>query len=74
MNSMEIKDAIHKMHFMKQGYQRLLEERVKDGSVLGYGIKGYWEASTPMTEIYQAHIDACDLAITALKKMEAEQA
>lgn len=67
---MTVKDAIHKMEFMKRGYQKLLEQKVKDGAVLGDDIEGYWEANTPLTEIYQAHIDACDMAIIALKKLE----
>lgn len=71
---MTVKDAIHKMEFMKRGYQKLLEQKVKDGTVLGEGIEGHWEANTPLTEIYQAHIDACEMAIIALKKLEARGA
>lgn len=67
---MTIKEAIHKMEFMKMGYQKLLEQKVKNGTVLRDDIEGYWEANTPLTEIYQAHIDACGMAIIALKKLE----
>lgn len=67
---MTVKEAIHKMEFMKRGYQKMLEQKVKDGAVLGDGIEGYWEANTPLTEIYQAHVDACGMAIIALKKLE----
>jgi len=62
------------MEFMKRGYQKLLEQKVKDGTVLRDGIEGYWEANTPLTAIYQSHIDACELAIIALKKLEARGA
>lgn len=71
---MTVKEAIHKMEFMKRGYQKLLEQKVKNGTVLGDGIEGYWEANTPLTEIYQACIDACEQAIIALKKLEARGA
>lgn len=68
---MTIKEAIDKMEFMKMGYVQLLKQSVVDGTVLGEGIKGYWKADTPMSEIYQAHVDACEMSIEALKKWEA---
>lgn len=67
---MTIKDAIHKMEFMKNGYRKLLQQGVVEGKVLGEGIAGHWKSNTPMSEIYQAHIDACDMAIMALQKLE----
>ena len=68
---MTIKDAIHKMEFMRAGYIKLRDQNVMDGTVLGEGIKGHWKSDTPMSEIYQAHIDACEMAIEALRKWEA---
>jgi hypothetical protein len=68
---MTIKEAIHKMEFMKLGYERLRDQSVTSGAVLGEGIKGYWAADTPMSELYQAHVDACEMSIEALKKWEA---
>ena len=69
---MTIKEAIHKMEFMKLGYMRLCDQSVVDGTVLGEGIKGYWKANTPMSEIYTSHAEACQLAILALQQIEAE--
>ena len=69
---MTIGEAIHKMEFMRDGYRRLLAEAVRKGTILGEGVEGYWEADTPMNEIYKAHIEACQLSILALQQIEAE--
>lgn len=68
---MTIGEAIHKMEFMKAGYIKLRDQSVMDGTVLGEGIKGHWSSDTPMSAIYQSHIDALEMGIEALKKWEA---
>lgn len=68
---MTIGEAIHKMEFMKAGYIQLRDQSVSEGKVLGNGIEGHWASDTPMSHIYQQHIDACEMSIEALRKWEA---
>ena len=72
MNSMEIKDAIHKMEGIKKGYQKLLDEKVQEGMVVGSDVTGTWSSDTPLTDVYQTYVEVCQVAIIALKKMEAD--
>ena len=67
---MTIGEAIHKMEFMRNGYQKLLDEGCDEGRVVGTNIEGYWKSDTPLRLVYQKHVEACDLAIIALQKME----
>ena len=66
---MTVQDAIHKMTFIRNGYQKLLDEGCDEGRVVGTNIEGYWKSDTPLHLVYQKHVDACDLAITALEQM-----
>ena len=61
-------EAINKMKFMKNGYQKLIDENCAEGEVVGTDVTGTWKRNTPLTEVYQKHIDACDMAIEALEK------
>ena len=60
---MEIKDAIHTLTFMRNGYQKLLDEGCDRGRVVGNGVEGYWKSDTPLRLVYQKHVDAIDMAI-----------
>lgn len=68
---MEIKEAIHKLKFMRDGYLKLITERVSEGTLVGTDITGTWSADTPLTEVYKAHVEACNMAISALEKQVA---
>jgi hypothetical protein len=59
--------AIHKMKFSKDAYQKLIDEEVDKGILVGTGIKGEWEADAPLTEEYVAMRDACDMAARSLE-------
>ena len=65
---MKIEDAIRIMRFMRNGYQKLIDEDCSEGDVVGTDVTGTWKSDTPLTEVYQKHIDACDMAIETLKK------
>lgn len=65
---MKIEEAIRLMKFMRNGYQKLIDENCAEGEVVGTDVTGTWKSSTPLTEVYQKHIDACDMAIKALEK------
>jgi hypothetical protein len=67
---MEIKDAIHTLTFMRNGYQKLLDEGCDRGRVVGNGVEGYWKSDTPLRLVYQKHVDACDMAIESLEMLE----
>ena len=65
---MKIEEAIRLMKFMRNGYQKLIDENCAEGKVVGTDVTGTWKSSTPLTDVYQKHIDACDTAIEALEK------
>lgn len=65
---MSIEETIRLMKFMRYGYQKLIDENCAEGKVVGTDVTGTWKSSTPLTEVYQKHIDACDMAIKALEK------
>lgn len=65
---MRIEETIRLMKFMRNGYQKLIDENCAEGKVVGTDVTGTWKSSTPLTEVYQKHIDACDTAIEALEK------
>ena len=62
--------AIHKMKFSKDAYQKLIDEEVDKGILIGTGIKGEWEADAPLTEEYVAMRDSCDMAARSLEAWE----
>ena len=69
---MTIQYAIHKMEGIKKGYQKLLDEKVQEGMVVGSDVTGTWSSNTPLTDVYRTYVDVCQVAIVALKRMEAE--
>ena len=67
---MTIIEALHKMEFMRDGYQKLLDENISEGILVGIeDVTGTWNTDTPLTEVYTAH-EACEMAISALYKQE----
>ena len=70
---MEIKKAIHKLDFMLSAYQKLIDEKVDEGRFVGTDVTGTWKADTPLNDAYKEHIEALDLAISALKKQEQDR-
>ena len=64
---MEIKEAIRKLEFMRDAYQKLIDENVDEGRFVGTDITGTWKADTPLNEVYREHVEALDLAISALE-------
>jgi hypothetical protein len=69
---MKIEEAIQKFKFMKNGYQKLIDENCSEGEVVGTDVTGTWKSDMPPTEVYQAHVDACDMAIKALDEKSTE--
>ena len=67
---MNNKEAIHKLEYMRNAYQKLIDEKVDEGRLVGPDITGTWKADTPLNDAYKEHIEALDLAITALEQQE----
>ena len=70
---MENREAIRKIKFMRDAYQKLIDENVDEGRFVGTDVTGMWKADTPLNEVYREHVDALDLAISALEKQEQER-
>lgn len=66
VGKMTIEQAINKMEFMRDGYAKLLAEKVKDGIFIGDGATGEWSADAPPLDAYKEHIEACSMAIDAM--------
>ena len=67
---MTIDEAIHKMEYSKRAYQMLIDEGVQKGELVGKGIKGEWESDTPIIDAYKDMLDACDMSINALERID----
>ena len=65
---MKIEEAISKMKYMRDAYQTLIDQNCTEGNVVGTNVTGTWKSNTPLTEVYQNHINACSMAIEALEK------
>ena len=65
---MNREEAIHKMEYSKRAYQMLIDEKVQEGVLVGQGINAEWSADTPITDAYKDMLEACDMAIVALKR------
>ena len=63
-------EALHKLEFMRDAYQKLIDENVDGGRFVGTDVTGTWKADTPLNEVYREHVEALDMAITAIKKQE----
>lgn len=67
---MSIEGCIHKLDFSIKAYQKLIDEHVSDGQVVGTGVRGEWSSNTPLNEAYQSHIDAYKMAIDTMRKYQ----
>lgn len=63
-------EALHKLEFMRNAYQKLIDENVDEGRFVGTDVTGTWKADTPLNEAYRKHVKALDMAISAIKKHE----
>lgn len=63
---MTVDEAKHKMDFLKKAYQKLIDEKVDSGKIIGDGVMGEWKAETPLDEAYKDMIEALEMAIKAL--------
>ena len=61
-------EAKHKLNFLKKAYQKLIDEKVDSGKLVGDGVRGEWKAETPLDEVYKDMIELLDLAIKALEQ------
>jgi hypothetical protein len=65
-------EAKYKLDFIKKGYQKLIDEKVDSGKLVGDGVRGEWKAETPLDEVYKDMIEALNMAIEALKQESCE--
>lgn len=63
-------EALHKLEFMRNAYQQLIDENVDEGRFVGTDVTRTWKADVPLNEVYREHVEALDMAISALKKQE----
>jgi len=63
-------EALHKLEFMRNAYQQLIDENVDEGRFVGTDVTGTWKADTPLNKVYAEHVEALDMAISAMKKQE----
>lgn len=66
-------EALHKLEFMRDAYQKLIDENVDEGRFVGTDVTGTWKADTPLNKVYAEHVEALDMAISAMKKQEEEE-
>lgn len=66
-------EAKHKLDFMKKAYQKLIDEKVDSGKLVGDGVRGEWKAEAPLDEAYKDMIEALDMAIKALEAYRAHE-
>ena len=66
-------EALHKLEFMRNAYQQLIDENVDEGRFVGTDVTGTWKADTPLNKVYAEHVEALDMAISAIKKQEEEE-
>ena len=71
---MTIDDCIHKLDFSISAYQKLTDENVASGDIVGTGVRGTWTASTPPNEAYSDMIEALQIAKETMHKYQKMQA
>lgn len=65
---MTIDDCIHKLDFSIGAYQKLIDENVSNGEVVGTGVRGTWTASTSLNKAYSDMIEALQTAKDTMRK------
>ena len=71
---MTIEECIHKLDFSIGAYQKLINENVANGEVVGTGVRGTWTASTPLNKAYSDMIEALQTAKDTMRKYRLMQA
>ena len=66
-------EALHKLEYMRDAYQKLIDENISVGEFVGDGVTGTWKSDTPLNEVYREHVEALNMAISAMKKQEDEK-
>lgn len=67
---MTIDDIIHKLDFSIGAYQKLIDENVSKGEVVGTGVRGTWTANTPLNKAYSDMIEALRTAKDTMRKYQ----
>lgn len=67
---MTIDDCIHKLDFSIGAYQKLIDENVSNGEVVGTGVRGTWTASTSLNRAYSDMIEALQIAKDIIRKYQ----
>jgi len=67
---MTIDDCIHKLDFSIGAYQKLIDENVSSGEVVGTGVRGTWTASTSLNKAYSDMIEALQTAKDTMHKYQ----
>ena len=67
---METKEALHKLKYMRDAYQKLIDENISEGEFVGDGVTGTWKSETSLKDVYRGHVEALNLAISALEEKE----
>ena len=62
--------AKHELDFLKKAYQKLIDEKVDSGKLVGDGVRGEWKAETPLDEAYKDIIKALDFAIKSIEALD----
>ena len=67
-------ECIKSLITIRDGYLKLIEEKVDSGKVVGSdGLIGEWKANTPLDDIYKHSAEALDMAINSLQSKTYEQ-
>lgn len=67
---MKIEDCLHKLDFSIGAYQKLIDENVDNGKIVGTGVRGTWAASTPLNKAYSDMIEALQIAKETICKYQ----
>lgn len=67
---MKIEDCLHKLDFSIGAYQKLIDENVDNGKIVGTGVRGTWAASTPLNKAYSDMIEALQIAKGTMRKYQ----
>jgi len=67
---MTIEDCLHKLDFSIGAYQKLIDENVDNGKIVGTGVRGTWTASTPLNKAYSDMIEALQIAKETMCKYQ----
>lgn len=70
LSTMSIEDAISVVQYMRDAYQKLIIENVHEGMFVGTDVTGTWSADTPLNQVYAEHVEACEMALSALYKQQ----